>query len=124
MRYCLVILFSLLSSWAFAQERWAIVVGISEYPTSSGWCNINGANDINIIVPMLQRNGFAPTHITTLANDQATKGNIKNAIIAIITIIKIYFGVGLFICGSFLLPILSCIITPPIYLILYRFLYK
>ena len=88
MRYCLVILFSLLSSWAFAQERWAIVVGISEYPTSSGWCNINGANDINIIVPMLQRNGFAPTHITTLANDQATKGNIKNAIIALSNKVK------------------------------------
>ena len=88
MRYCLVILFSLLSSWAFAQERWAIVVGISEYPTSSGWCNINGANDINIIVPMLQRNGFVPTHITTLANDQATKGNIKNAIIALSNKVK------------------------------------
>ena len=88
MRYCLVILFSLLSSWTFAQNRWAIIAGISNYPEDSGWNNINGANDIDLIVSMLQRNGFSSTHITTLANDQATKGNIKNAITALSNKVK------------------------------------
>lgn len=80
MRYYLVILFTVLSSWAFAREQWAIVVGISSYPESSGWNNINGANDIKIIVPMLQCNGFTPNHITTLTNEQATKVNIRDAV--------------------------------------------
>lgn len=80
MRYYLVILFTVLSSWTFAREQWAIVVGISNYPESSEWNNINGANDIDIIVPMLQRNGFKSSHITTLANEQATMVNIKDTV--------------------------------------------
>ena len=80
MRYYLVILFTVLSSLTFAREQWAIVVGISRYPESSGWNNINGANDIGIIVQMLQRNGFKSNHIDTLTNEQATKVNIRDAV--------------------------------------------
>lgn len=65
---------------AIAAERWAIVVGIGNYPQSSGWRPINGDKDLDLVVPMLKKNGLPDGHITILANEQATKENIKNAI--------------------------------------------
>lgn len=79
MRLCLSILFTLLSSCVFAQERWAIVVGISDYPCESGWDDINGANDVSIIKPMLLNNGFQEQNIIVLTDAQATKSRIKAA---------------------------------------------
>lgn len=65
----------------FAVERWAIVVGIGDYPADSGWKNkINGDNDIEIIVPMLHRLEFRQENIITLKNKSATKRNIKEAV--------------------------------------------
>lgn len=78
MRYCLAILFTFISSWVFAQERWAVVVGISNYAKIS--YDINGANDIDIVVPMLMRNGFNYKNILTLTEERATKHNIKNTL--------------------------------------------
>lgn len=78
MRYSLAILFTVLSSCVFAQERWAVVVGISDYAKTS--YDINGSNDIDIVVPMLMRNGFDRENILTLVEAQATKHNIKNTL--------------------------------------------
>ena len=66
---------------AAAIDHWAIVIGISEYPTTSGWRKINGANDIGLIVPTLERCGFPAKNIETLSNSQATKQNISVIII-------------------------------------------
>ena len=65
------------ANYTSATERWAIVIGISKYPTQSGWRAISGAKDIGLVVPMLQRNGFSTQNIITLTNEQATKQNIK-----------------------------------------------
>ncbi len=70
---------------AIAAERWAIVVGIGNYPQSSGWRPINGDKDLDLVVPMLKKNGFPDGHITILANEQATKENIKKAIHSLLT---------------------------------------
>lgn len=78
MRYCLAILFTFIFSCVFAQERWAVVVGISDYAKTS--YDINGSNDIDIVAPMLMRNGFDQKNILTLVETQATKHNIKNAL--------------------------------------------
>lgn len=67
-----------------AVERWAIVVGIGEYPAESGWHRINGDNDIEIIIPMLPKLGFSASHITTLKNEEATKQNIENAVMGLL----------------------------------------
>lgn len=68
------------TNYTSATERWAIVIGISKYPTQSGWRAISGAKDIGLVVPMLQRNGFPLQNIITLPNEQATKQNIKKAV--------------------------------------------
>lgn len=88
MRYFLTILFILFSSLTYAQERWAVVVGISDYPKypdhpEAEWTKINGVNDIELIIPMLKLNGFSETNITVLTNSQATKANIKSAILGL-----------------------------------------
>ena len=36
-----------------ANNRWAIVVGISNYPKETGWGKISGVADVDIVIPML-----------------------------------------------------------------------
>lgn len=56
-----------------AQEKRALVVGISEYPSydvqDAGWSKIHGANDVTLVAPILKKQGFV---VTTLANEHAT----------------------------------------------------
>ena len=78
-RGILIITILLLAIQVSASNRWAIVVGISHYPKESGWGRISGAEDINIVVPMLKQNGFDASRIKTLTEDQATKKGIKSA---------------------------------------------
>lgn len=78
-RLSLILLFSLWCVVTSAQQRWALVVGISDYPEESGWSSISGANDIDLIVPMLERSGFDRNQITTLSNAEATKQGITAA---------------------------------------------
>ena len=51
-----------------------------ELPQCSGWRAINGDKDLDLVVPMLKKNGFPDSHLTILANEQATKKNIAKAI--------------------------------------------
>ena len=78
-RGILIITILLLAIQVSASNRWAIVVGISHYPKESGWGRISGAEDINIVVPMLKQNGFDASRIKTLTEDQATKKGIEAA---------------------------------------------
>ena len=75
-RSIFIIAFILFAIQASANNRWAIVVGISHYPKESGWGRISGAEDINIVVPMLTQNGFDENHIITLTEEHATKKEI------------------------------------------------
>ena len=61
-----------------AQGRYALLVGISDYPQQNppsrgDWTDIHGANDVKLIVPELQRQGFV---IKTLLDQEATHANI------------------------------------------------
>ena len=59
-----------------AQRKRAFMVGISHYDTAQTgyqWNNINGIEDINLLSPILQKQGFS---LTTLLDDQATFDNI------------------------------------------------
>lgn len=81
MRRLLTILLCLLCCLsAAAQQRWAVVVGISTYPAESGWSEISGENDIGLVVPMLTRCGFAESNITSLRNAEATKAAIVGSL--------------------------------------------
>ena len=71
-RLYLLLVTLLLSSAAFAQRKRAFLVGISHYDTaltSYQWNNINGVEDVNLLCPILNKQGFSTT---TLLDEQAT----------------------------------------------------
>lgn len=66
----------LISFGGYAQRKRAFLVGISHYDTAlTGyqWNNINGVEDVNLLSPILQKQGFS---LTTLLDNQATFDNI------------------------------------------------
>lgn len=79
-RLCFMLVAILLSSAAVAQRKRAFLVGITHYDTAlTGyqWNNINGVEDINLLNPVLRKQGFS---ITTLSDRQATFDNIVRQI--------------------------------------------
>ena len=59
-----------------AQRKRAFMVGVSHYDTAlTGyqWNNINGVEDINLLSPILKKQGF---YLSTLLDEQATYQNI------------------------------------------------
>jgi len=63
----------------FAQQKHALLIGISNYPqydyADASWAPIHGANDVQLISPILAKQGFV---INTLTNDAATHEAIGN----------------------------------------------
>lgn len=63
-----------------AQNKIALLVGISDYPEypieDASWSKIHGANDIQLISPLLADQGFS---VTTLINELATHEAILNS---------------------------------------------
>lgn len=71
---------TMLSSVVFAQRKRAFLVGISHYDTAlTGyqWNDINGVEDIHLLRPVLNQQGFS---VTTLLDADATFDNIVNLI--------------------------------------------
>ena len=70
-----MILFS--GSVASAQRKWALLVGVSDYGHPYGsdteWQNISGANDVELLQPLLLVQGF---QTDALVNSQATYARI------------------------------------------------
>lgn len=62
---------------AVGQGRRALFVGISDYPSTSGFQKIHGAEDYEIIGKMLEKQGF---EIAKLLNGDATASNIRAAL--------------------------------------------
>ena len=79
-RLYLTIVAMLLSSAVYAQRKRAFLVGISHYDTAlTGyqWNNINGVEDVNLLNPVLKKQGFTTT---TLLDEQATFNSIISQI--------------------------------------------
>ena len=68
--YCILILLSC-SLLTQAQNKRALLVGISQYGNNTGWKNIHGANDVDLMKSVLK--GFS---IRELKNANATYDNI------------------------------------------------
>ena len=52
---------------SYAQKKYAMLVGISNYHAlnkANEWNNIHGTNDVSLITPMLKRQGFKVSVIT------------------------------------------------------------
>lgn len=57
----------------FAQEKHALLIGISDYPqyeyADASWAPIHGTNDVQLISPILSKQGFT---INALLNEAVT----------------------------------------------------
>jgi hypothetical protein len=77
--YCLIIICFVFHFSGYAGEKRALVVAISEYPKHSDWNPIHADNDLKILIPALEKQGFMKKNIMILQNEQATKNDIVNA---------------------------------------------
>lgn len=64
-----------------AQQKHALLIGISNYPqydyADASWAPIHGTNDVQLILPILAKQGFK---INTLTNESATHEAIGNSL--------------------------------------------
>ena len=76
-----VLLLFLLPSNLFAQQKHALLIGISDYPqykdSEDSWSRIHGANDVQLLSPILSNQGFK---VTTLTNKSATHSAIEKSL--------------------------------------------
>ena len=75
-------LFSMMAITGNAQRKRSFMVGISHYDTAlTGyqWNNINGTNDVQLLSPILKKQGF---YLSTLLDEKATYQNITNQLSA------------------------------------------
>ena len=79
MRRAIILIFLFVSISLTAQNRYALLIGIGDYPAKFGWNKIHGDNDVSIIKTLLLEQGFIAENITVLTNADATKSGILSA---------------------------------------------
>ena len=78
MRICIILIFLFSAVNAIdAQKKRALLVGVSNYAKESGWTNIHGSNDVDLIYPTLKKQGFT---IKKLTDESATAHDIRHAL--------------------------------------------
>lgn len=58
----------------------ALLVGVGQYPSNSGWLPLNSANDVALLQNALLQQGFPASGISTLQEEAATRQGILAAI--------------------------------------------
>lgn len=69
-------LFFLLFSINLSAEKYALLIGVGNYPENSGWKNLSSENDLTQIEITLKLRGFKANNISKLLHQEATKVNI------------------------------------------------
>lgn len=64
-----------------AQQKHALLIGISDYPqykdSDASWSRIHGANDVQLLSPILSKQGFK---VSVLTNKSATHSSIEKSL--------------------------------------------
>lgn len=72
-KYSIIILLLLLACKTISQTKHALFIGISDYGNAKEmpykWTNINGTNDVRLLEPLFEKQGF---YTTTLMDSKAT----------------------------------------------------
>ena len=79
-RILFVLTISLCTQLIMAQNKRALLVGISDYQCVNkygGWNNIHGKNDVDLLYPTLKRYGFV---VSCISDKDATKAGITKAL--------------------------------------------
>ncbi len=80
----MLLVFITSSRQAMCQNKKALLIGISSYPTSTAptWSTIHGANDVKLLYTTLSSKGYT---ITRLCDSKATSTNIKKALSSLVS---------------------------------------
>lgn len=76
----LILILILFCGLSWAAGRRALLVLVGQYPEGSGWNSLSSSNDREIVISMLQENGFARDDISILENSSATFSRIRLAL--------------------------------------------
>ena len=76
----ILIAFLCLVHWATSADKYAVIVGISEYAPGTGWNKLSADEDIRLMSGTLRGQGFDSSNILILRNSSATKTAILDAI--------------------------------------------
>ena len=87
-RYILLISCLIIGTNFCQATKYALVVGIGEYPIENGWTSINGDNDIVLVRDILFANGFSDNNIYELRNAEATASAIRQGFDNLITLVQ------------------------------------
>ena len=69
-------------------EKYALLIGISQYPISSRWASLHGTNDVDLLSQTLLGQGFKEKNIISLKDTSATKNSILKALTYLASTIK------------------------------------
>lgn len=75
-----LMLFAVLQVSAQYSTRYALLVGIGEYPKESGWPKIHGDRDAERMAVALKSYSFLPSNTTQLVNQRATREMILHSL--------------------------------------------
>jgi metacaspase-1 len=67
------------SQWA-QPSRFALLVGVGDYPAETGWSKLSSRNDVRLVKEVLAEHGFANKNVTTLLDREASSEEILKAI--------------------------------------------
>lgn len=72
------------NSLTFAQNKYALLIGVSNYPQNESkkqfWGNLSSDKDLELLKKNLPKQGFTPEHIFTLENENVTPKGVANAV--------------------------------------------
>jgi len=75
-----IILFVLFHKQQLNAEKLALIVGITKYPVSSGWSELDTDRDVDLISNALVKKGFKSENISILRNQEATLAGLRLAL--------------------------------------------
>lgn len=83
-QYLLLVSLVIISSSVSAQNKYALLVGVSKYPANDSkhqfWGNLSSDKDLDLLKKTLPKQGFSAEHIYTLENENVTPEGIEKAV--------------------------------------------
>ena len=83
-QYLLLVSLVIISSSVSAQNKYALLVGVSNYPANDSkhqfWGNLSSDKDLDLLKKTLPKQGFSAEHIYTLENENVTPEGIEKAV--------------------------------------------
>ncbi len=82
--YLLLLFVVFTSTFGIAQNKYALLVGVSKYPANDSkkqfWGNLSSDKDLELLRKTLPKQGFLPEHIFSLENENVTPKGVQQAV--------------------------------------------